>query len=194
MCCLHLEVGPDEAHFYFVPKWSGAIVASRDVVSRVWTMAESVASELGLELIDVEQGGGHKHQTLRVFVDKPEGVTLADCERMSRELGGRIEAEDAVDFSYVLEVSSPGAERPLRKAADFCRYSGRRISLRLRERDEKSGNRKFSGVLKDFKDETVTVAIEGGETRSFPLSGIAKANLEVDWDSVLRGKGATGRL
>jgi ribosome maturation factor RimP len=169
-------------------------VASHDVLTRIWAMAESIASGLGLELVDVERGGGHKRQTLRFFVDKPEGVSLADCERMSRELSKRIEDEGPLDFSYVLEVSSPGAERPLRKAADFHRYSGRRISLRLFERDKKSGNRKFSGILKDFKDEMVVVDIGDGEIRSFPLGGIAKANLEMDWDSVLRVKSVAGRL
>ena len=169
-------------------------MASHDVLTRIWAMAESVASELGLELVDVERGGGHKRQTLRLFVDKPGGVNLADCERMSRGLSKRIEDEGSIDFSYVLEVSSPGAERPLRKAADFRRYSGRRISLRLLERDEKSGNRKFSGILKDFKDEMVIVDIGDGEIRSFPLGGIAKANLEMDWDSVLREKSVAGRL
>ncbi len=169
-------------------------MASHNVLSRIWAMAESVASEMGLELVDVERGGGHKRQTLRLFVDKPGGVSLADCERVSRELSRCLEDEDPVDFSYVLEVSSPGAERPLRKAADFRRYSGRRISIRLRERDENSGNRKFSGILKDFKDEIVVVDIGDGELRSFPLGGIAKANLEVDWDSVLREKSVAERL
>ncbi len=163
-------------------------MASHDVLSRIWAMAESVASESGLEVVDVERGGGRKRQTLRLFVDKPDGVSLADCARMSRELSKRIEDDDSIDFSYVLEVSSPGAERRLRKAADFHRYTGRRISLRLRERDEKSGNREFSGILKDFKAEMVTVDIGDGDIRSFPLAAIAKANLEVDWDSVLRGK------
>lgn len=164
-------------------------MASRDVLSRVWAMAETVAGELGLEIIDVEQTGGRTRQTFRLFVEKPEGVGLADCERMSRSLSERLEEENTIDFPFVLEVSSPGMERPLRKAADFRRYVGRRISVRLRGREGKNGSRNFTGILKDIEGDVVTVEIGSGETRTFQLSGIAKANLKVDWDSFFKEKG-----
>ncbi len=193
-CRSHLEVGPCCGPLLFRPESEWDIVMSQDVLSSVWAIAESLAFELGLDLVDVEQGGGRKRQVLRVFVDKPDGVGLADCERMSRLLAERLDAGDAVDFSYVLEVSSPGLKRPLRKAADFRRYSGRRISLRLRGREGKSDIREISGVLRDFENEMVAIDVGSGEIRSFPLSGIAKATLEVDWNSVFKEKGVAEHL
>lgn len=166
-------------------------MASADVMGRVWALGEAVAAELGLELVDLEGGGGRRRQTIRLFVDKPGGVGLADCEAMSRRLAERLEEEDFIEFSYVLEVSSPGLERPLRRPGDFKRYLGHRVVLRLREQDETTGSRKISGVLKEVRnEEVIRVDTGGGEIREFPLSGIFKANLEVDWDTVFREKTA----
>jgi ribosome maturation factor RimP len=164
-------------------------LAPGDVVSRVWELAEQVASELGLELVEVESGGGKKRQLFRLFVDKAGGVALKDCVEMSRRLSEWMEEEGAVDASHVLEVSSPGLERPLRKASDFERFAGRKISLSLRKRDEETGRQKFSGILQGVEDGSVALRLDEGGERSFPLDGISKARLKVDWDSVFQDKG-----
>ena len=172
----------------------GNRLAARDVGAKVWAVADAIAPRMGVEVVDVEQSSLGRRPVVRLFIDKPEGVSLADCERMSRLLAERLDAEDAVDFPYVLEVSSPGLKRPLRKAADFRRYSGRRILLRLRGCEGKNDIREISGVLRDFENEMVAIDVGSGEIRSFPLSGIAKATLEVDWDSVFKEKGVAEHL
>jgi ribosome maturation factor RimP len=164
-------------------------VVSHDAVSRIWVLAEAVADDLGLEVVEIERGGGGKRQMFRLFIDKPGGVNLIDCSRMSRELGDKMEEEGTINSSHVLEVSSPGLERPLRKASDFRRFAGQRITVRLRRRDDASGQQRFSGVLKDIESDVVTIETDDGGERSFPLGGIARARLEVDWDSVFMGKG-----
>ncbi len=165
-------------------------MAFADVVSWVWALAEPVAASLGVELIEVEHAGGRKRQVLRLYIDKPGGVGLADCQRVSREVEGRLDAEDVIGSPYLLEVSSPGLERPLRRPVDFRRYVGRRVRLRLRGSQE--GARKVAGVLRGIEGEVVAVETEGGERRSFSLGEIAKANLEVDWQAEFRGKPAGG--
>ncbi len=161
-------------------------MAPENVVRRVWDLAEQVASELGLELVEVELGGGEKRPLVRLFVDRAGGVALKDCEEMSRRLAERMEEEKTVDSSHVLEVSSPGLERPLRKASDFERYAGREIILSLRKRDEETGRQKFSGILRGVVGGSVAVRLDEGGERSFPLGGISKARLKVDWDSVFQ--------
>ena len=161
-------------------------MAPENVVSRVWDLAEQVASELGLELVEVERGGGEKRPLIRLFIDKAGGVALKDCEEMSRRLGERMEEGYAALSSHVLEVSSPGLERPLRKASDFERYAGRGIILSLRKRDKETGRQKFSGILRGVEGGSVAVRLDEGGERSFPLGEISKARLRVDWDSVFK--------
>jgi len=177
---------------FFRPNRERDTVISHDGTGALWSLAERVASSQGLELVEVEQGGGKGPQVLRFFIDKPGGVNVADCARLSRELGDRLEAEDTIDTSYVIEVSSPGIERPLRKASDFERFAGHSISVRLRRGSGEAGKLRFSGILRCIEDKIVTVDLGGGEERSFPLGGIAKARLKVNWDSVLRGEAPGG--
>ena len=194
-CSLHvLEVGPLMRPAFFRPILERGIVATRDVFSVVWPLAEEVAISLGFELVEIERGGGQGRIVIRLFIDKPGGVDLADCSRMSRELNQRLEEGDLIEVSYVLEVSSPGLERPLRKAADFERYAGSPVELRLYKPDGESGRKQYTGTLLGIEGETVTIEIEGGEKRSFPLDGISRARLRVDWDTVFQDKPQSGEV
>lgn len=156
-----------------------------DVVSRIWALAEPVAASLGMELIEVDHSGGGRRQVLRLFVDKPGGVAVEDCKRMSREVEARLDAEDLIGSAYLLEVSSPGLERPLRRPGDFQRYAGRRVRLRLRSPQGKP--RLVFGVLLGIEGEVVALETGVGEPQRFALGEIAKARLEVDWEAEFRG-------
>jgi len=122
-------------------------------------IAERVAASSGLELVDVEfRGAGGKARMLRVFIDKPGGVTHADCEAVSREVGTILDVEDAVPGgSYTLEVSSPGLDRKLTRPEEFARFVGSRVKLTTREPIE--GNRIFEGRLDSFQDGTLVLAV-----------------------------------
>jgi ribosome maturation factor RimP len=159
-------------------------------VDRIREIADRVTSSSGLELVDVELRGGGKSRMLRVFIDKPGGVTHEDCANVSRELGTILDVEDAVPGgSYLLEVSSPGLDRKLFRPADFERFAGNRI--RLTTRDLVNGNRHFEGKLEGIRDGRITIALGGSERRGkakkppsepeqrieVDLSNIEKANL-----------------
>jgi len=157
---------------------------------RARAIAERVAQSNGLELVDVEFRGGGKSRMLRIFIDKPGGVTHEDCANFSREVGTILDVEDAVaGGSYLLEVSSPGLDRKLFRAADFERFVGSRVKLTTR--DPVDGNRHFVGTLASFQDGRVTLrlgddAAIGKKSKKVPiehrlfeveLTNIEKANL-----------------
>jgi ribosome maturation factor RimP len=132
-------------------------------VEQVRGIAERVASGHGLEVVDVEfRGGGGKARMLRIFLDKPGGVTHEDCEMVSREVSTILDVEDAVPGgSYTLEVSSPGLDRRLSKAADFQRFVGSRVKVMTKE--PVNGNRHFEGRLREFAGDLLVLALESGK-------------------------------
>ena len=162
-------------------------MAAADVVGQVRTIADRVAASYGLEIFDVQfrrEGGG---MVLRVLIDRPgsaataeESVGVADCERISRDLGAILDVDDVVPAAYTLEVSSPGLDRPLIRNDDYRRFAGRRAKLVLREAID--GQTYFKGRLGGLDDDS-HVLIEGEDRRMHrvPLSVITRANLEVDF-------------
>ena len=119
---------------------------------------------MGYELVGVElsgRGGGSK--TLRVYIDKEEGISLDDCVAVSHQLSGMLDVEDPIKDRYELEVSSPGLDRPLFEPAHYVRFSGERAHVRLvRAMD---GRRNFEGVIKGVADDCVILDVEGQEVR-----------------------------
>jgi ribosome maturation factor RimP len=166
-------------------------------LDRVRQIAERVAGSSGLEVVEVEVSGGGKHRTLRVFIDRPgaapaadrpDGVTHEDCSKFSREFGTIVDVDDAFPGgSYVLEVSSPGLDRKLTKAADFQRFLGQRVKLMTRE--PVNNNRHFEGTLESFADGKLLLDLSAarkkkmrpkeGETSKveIELRNVEKANL-----------------
>jgi ribosome maturation factor RimP len=149
-------------------------------------IADRVASSSGLEVVEIELRGGGKSRMLRVFIDKPAGVTHEDCANFSREFGTILDVEDAVPgASYVLEVSSPGLDRKLTRPADFERFTGSRVKLMTR--DPVNGNRHFEGRLESFRDGRLSldlsVARKSRRSAEVPqkveieLANVEKANL-----------------
>jgi len=129
---------------------------------------------MGFELVDAQASNGGR--LLRLFVDKPGGVTLDDCAAISRHLS-RVLAVEGIDYER-LEVSSPGLDRPLRKEADFARFTGSRAEIRMRTPDA-AGRRKFAGVLRGVEAGQVSVELDGRVIR-LPLVDLDKAKLVPD--------------
>jgi ribosome maturation factor RimP len=166
-------------------------------VERVREIAERVAASSGLEIVEVEFLGGGKARMLRVFLDKPAagadplaGVTHEDCANFSREFGTILDVEDVMPGAYTLEVSSPGLDRKLTKAADFTRFTGSRVKLTTRQAVGASNNRHFEGRLESFNDGRLTLDLSvashksrkkmgaaAGEKIEIELANVEKANL-----------------
>ena len=149
------------------------------VVSKIEEIAERVAGSEGIEIVEVELKGGGRNQLLRISIDKPEGVTHADCELVSHHVGKILDVEDVVPGHYTLEVSSPGVERKLLKPKDFERFQGKKVRIALHE--PMGSQRNFEGVLAGFSDGVVTLETGGGESVRFRLDQVARANLKFEW-------------
>ena len=164
-------------------------MATTDVDDQIWALTQEVVSDLGYELVDIELTGNRSRRVIRVYIEKPEGILLADCVAVSRKLGERLDEEDVIENSYRLEISSPGIERPLRKIQDYERYVGHQVRIRLKGRLK--GKRKIAGKLDEVEDNIVRIISQHGEKVSFSLADIAKANLDVDWDKEFQGPRST---
>jgi ribosome maturation factor RimP len=131
----------------------------------------------GLELVDVEFKKEGKSWVLRIYIDREGGVTLADCQKVSRLAGDLIEVEEAIEPVYTLEVSSPGLNRVLKKEKDFLKYSGKKINVQCHA--PMDGRKKFTGILKDFIDQSIHLEVDG-QHFTIPLNLVAKANLVIE--------------
>lgn len=159
-------------------------------VDRVREIAERVATSSGLEVVEIEFLGGGKARMLRVFLDKPAagtdplaGVTHADCANFSREFGTILDVEDVMPGSYTLEVSSPGLDRKLIKAADFSRFTGSRLKLTTRQPVD--NNRHFEGRLESFKDGRLTLDLSVASNKSRKKMGaVAGEKIEIEFANV----------
>jgi ribosome maturation factor RimP len=132
---------------------------------------EPVVTGMGYELVDVQLSNGGRF--LRLFIDKPQGINVDDCAAVSRQLTRVFEVE-GIDYDR-LEVSSPGLDRPLRKAGDFARFAGQKAELRMRTADA-GGRRRFSGVLKGAEAGRVMVEVDG-RTVALALDDVERAKL-----------------
>jgi len=159
-------------------------------VERVREIAERVASSSGLEIVEIEFLGGGKARMLRVFLDKASagtdplaGVTHEDCANFSREFGTILDVEDVMPGSYTLEVSSPGLDRRLIKAADFTRFTGSRLKLTTWQPVD--NNRHFEGRLESFKDGRLTLDLSVASHKSRKKMGAAAGEkIEIEFANV----------
>jgi ribosome maturation factor RimP len=157
-----------------------------DVRNEVVELAAPMADELGYEVVDVEFVPARGRAVVRVFLDRPGGVTLDDCARFSRRLGDLLEMNQTLPGAYVIEVSSPGIERRLRTAEHFRRFLGRRA--RVDAHTPVDGRRHVEGVLRAAADDAVTLALDGGGTWTVPLAAVKSAHLIVDpWSGLHPG-------
>jgi ribosome maturation factor RimP len=141
-------------------------------------IAERVAASEGFYLVDVELKGGRANPLLRVYIDKPEGISHADCQLVSEQVSAILDVEDPFPGSYTLEVSSPGLDRKLVGPSDFTHFAGRRARLVLREPVEE--RRVFEGRLAGFRAGRVQLDLGEGALKEFELPNISKAQLVVE--------------
>jgi ribosome maturation factor RimP len=150
-----------------------------EVASIVEEAAQRVAESTGLELVEVEVKGDGNARLVRVSIDKPDGVTHADCELVSARLGEILDAGDAIPGHYTLEVSSPGIERKLLKPQDYQRFRGKKAKITVRE--EVAGRRTWEGTLAGFSDGLISLETKPGETLQLRFDQVKKANLKFEW-------------
>lgn len=133
----------------------------------------------GFELVDVEYVKEAGNWYLRAYTDKPGGITVDDCEVVNRELGDLLDRDDFIDDSYILEVSSPGLGRPLKKERDFIRSKGEEVEIRTYRMVDRQ--KEFRGVLKAWDKDTVTIETEDGQEQIFDRDNIALIRLAFDF-------------
>ncbi len=141
-------------------------------------MAQPVADSLGLELVDVEYVKEGASWFLRIFIDKPEGITHDDCQAVSERVGEILDNKDPIPQSYILEVSSPGIERPLKKPGDFVKFRGRKV--RASTFSPVEGKKEFVGQLEGLADRTVLINVDDKQV-AIPLELVARVRLEADF-------------
>jgi len=159
-----------------------SVKESRPVVDRISEAVSPILWTLGLELVDVVCLGQGSRSVVRVFIDKPDGVTLDDCERAHKALGPALDVADPFPHAYTLEVSSPGLDRPFKRIQDYHRAVGKRVTLKLRE--PLAGQWRLVGTLTDVADQTVTLVVsEPSPPRTVTLEHkvIAEAKRAVKW-------------
>lgn len=150
-----------------------------DYEARVEKFLLPVMEENNFELVDVEYIKEAGNWYLRAYIDKPGGFTVDDCEMVSRKLGEWLDKEDFIAESYILEVSSPGLGRPLKKEKDFKRSMGEQVEIKLYRAVDRQ--KEFTGALKACDEKTVTIEYEDGAESTFERKDIALIRLAFDF-------------
>lgn len=145
--------------------------------AKVLPILTPILAESGLELVDLEFVKEGVNWYLRVYIDKDGGVTIDDCERVSRALEARLDEEDPIAQAYILEVSSPGLDRPLKKEADFVKYRGEIIDVKLYQ--QKNGSKQYQGKLLGLENGVLSLEEENGDVVSLEQKDIAGVRLAV---------------
>jgi ribosome maturation factor RimP len=141
---------------------------------RLIALIEPLLAHLGYELVELEYSAGRAHAVLRLFIDGPEGVTLDDCTRVSREVSSLLDVEDPIPSAYTLEVSSPGFDRVLRTQAHFGRFVGARVFVELKE--PRDGRRRYTGTLLTVDEAGIALEVDREQVR-MAFDEIGKARL-----------------
>jgi ribosome maturation factor RimP len=156
------------------------------VRERLIEVAEPLLAQLGYELVELEFSGGRGSATLRVFIDRPSGVGIEDCEQVSRELSALLDVHDPVPSSYRLEVSTPGLDRVLRTPAHFARFAGARVAVELVSPRE--GRRRYTGRLLRSDAEGIDMAVDGADVR-LRYPEVLRARIVPEWpEQAVKGR------
>ena len=168
--------GTDESPFLFSCARGRIIMTRRETYEqRTTQLIDPVLAENGFELVDVEYVKEGSTWYLRAYIDKPGGITIGDCETVSRYLSDRLDEEDFIPDAYVLEVSSPGLDRPLKKDKDYQKALGSEIDVKLYRAMD--GKKEYSGVLRSYDDRTLLLEDEEGKELRFSREDVALARL-----------------
>lgn len=136
-----------------------------------------IIEEKNFELVDVEFVKEGPNWYLRIYIDKEGGITIDDCEAVSRALEVELDKNDPIEQAYILEVSSPGIDRPLKKESDFAKYAGEIVDIKLYKAFE--GSKEYQGALKGLENNIVTITDDNGKDISFDRKDIAGVRLAV---------------
>jgi ribosome maturation factor RimP len=160
---------------------------SKQLISeRILEIAARISEENNLELVHAEAVGSKHNPTIRIFIDKPEGVSHSDCEKVSREVEAVLDSDETIFPTYMLEVSSPGLERELYSLKDFEKFTGNLAKIKTAK--EINGQKNFRGRIVGVKGEEILFDDKTRGNLSFPYSAVAKANLEIDLEEELKRK------
>ena len=159
----------------------------------VWEIAEPIAEELGFEIVDLELRGSSRQTLIRVYLDSlaGTGVTIDDCAEVSRRLTDAMDAEPVLAEGYMLEVSSPGVNRPLRRARHFVQASGERVRVRLRA--PLDGRKQVFGRLTQVGEDSVTVIEDDQSETTIAFADMTKANVEFEFEAPKKPKKGSTR-
>ena len=152
---------------------------TESVLKEVERLIEPVLAEMGIELVDMEYRSGRGRRVLRVYADRPTGINLDDCAMVSREIGNLLDVKDLLQDHYVLEVSSPGLNRPLKREKDFLRAIGQKVKVKTAV--PLKGRKNFSGVLQSFENGTLQLKLDDTVVQ-IPEESVNKANLVFDFE------------
>lgn len=155
------------------------MISATETIEKIEAIVAPILGERLLELVEIEFRPSGKRWLLRIFIDKEGGVTIQDCEYVSRELSRILDVNDIIEHAYTLEVSSPGLTRALKKREDFVRSRGRKC--RVVTGQEVGGKREFVGTIVDVTDQEVVVQEKIG-VFTIPICAIKKAHLEFDFE------------
>jgi ribosome maturation factor RimP len=175
------EVGLVRPLFYFgvIEMTAGIGINQRaGLASTIQNLAEQLAASMEIEIVLVEIKGGGNRPIVRIYIDHSGGVTLADCERFSKRLSVLLDVEDSIPFSYTMEVSSPGLDRPLVREADFQRFVGKRA--RVRTHTPLEGQKNFKGKILGVALGRVELEVAPGRKVDIAVGDIEKANLMIE--------------
>lgn len=148
-----------------------------DIKNKIKKLAETIAEQHAVEVVDIEFAGSSRKPLIRIFLDKENGVTLDDCGRFSRALSALFDVEDPLPMSYILEVSSPGLDRPLKAMKDFQRSIGKLVRIITRARIEEHNT--FTGRITGVVGENIILYFDEKEIE-IPFDQISKARLEIE--------------
>jgi ribosome maturation factor RimP len=154
---------------------------SKAIDPKLYSLIERVVSSEDMELVHCEFSSNGKSTILRVYIDKPTGVTHQDCSYISNQLGAVLDVEDLIPNQYILEISSPGVDRGLYKISDYVRFSGQTVKLKTRQAI--NNRRAFKGRLEGVEAENIKI-VDGKETWLIPFDLITSANLVVSNDEL----------
>lgn len=154
------------------------MVKREEIEARTEELVQPLVAEKQFELVDVEYVKEAGSWYLRGYIDKPGGITVNDCEAVSRKFSDRLDEDDFIEDSYIMEISSPGLDRPLKKEKDFARSMGKAVEIRTYRPIEKQ--KEFSGVLTAYDDNSVTIE-EDGVLSTFDKKEIALIRLKIEF-------------
>jgi ribosome maturation factor RimP len=149
-----------------------------ELQDKVAKMIEPLINDLGIDLVDIDLKKMGNKALLRVYIETEAGINIDDCEKVSREVSATLDVEDPIPYSYVLEVSSPGLERPLKKPTDFIRFKGNMVRVVIREAIDKQTF--FIGTLAEATDHEIVLHLPKDKEITITYDNISSSRLEVE--------------